>query len=110
MREITFSIRSTILTICIPTTFRDEAFVAFRTSAYKLHLYETITGYKFILLSDPLADSLKFVLRQIYTGPFVHHVVRNPLVEMDSREIGVDNDEVGVWRGPGVSRVMLRES
>jgi hypothetical protein len=75
--------------------YREEAFVSFRTSAYKLHLYETLTGYKFILLSDPLADSLKFVLRQIYTGPFLLHVVRNPLVEVDSRETGVDNDQVG---------------
>lgn len=46
-----------------------------------------------MLLSDPAADSLRFVLRQLHTGPFVDYVVRNPLVEIDSRERGVDNDQ-----------------
>jgi len=73
-------------------TGRDEQFVNFRTSAYKLHLFETPTGYKFVMLSDPKSDSLRFVLRQIYVGPFVEYVVRNPLVKMDSREHGIDNE------------------
>ncbi|KAK4687257.1 trafficking protein particle complex subunit 1, partial [Tremellales sp. Uapishka_1] len=71
---------------------KDEAFTSFRTSQYKLHLYETMTGYKFILLSDPETDSLRFVLRQIHVGPFIEHVVRNPLIEVDSRIEGIDND------------------
>ncbi|KIJ61323.1 hypothetical protein HYDPIDRAFT_177075 [Hydnomerulius pinastri MD-312] len=71
---------------------RDEQFTSYRTSAYKLHLYETISGYKFVMLSDPSTDGLRFVLRQIYNGPFVDYVVRNPLVTMDSREQGIDND------------------
>ncbi|KAK8861445.1 hypothetical protein IAR55_002264 [Kwoniella newhampshirensis] len=72
---------------------RDEAFTSYSTAQYKLHLYETITGYKFVLLSDPSSDSLRFVLRQLYVGPFVEYVVRNPLVVMDSREEGIDNDQ-----------------
>lgn len=44
------------------------------------------------MLSDPSTDSLRFVLRQIYAGPFLEYVVRNPLVVMDSRERGVDNE------------------
>ena len=71
---------------------RDEKFVNYRTSAYKLHLFETISGYKFVMLSDPRTDSLRFVLRQIYVGPFLEYVVRNPLVKMDSREQGIDNE------------------
>lgn len=70
--------------------------MSFTTSAYKLHLYETLTGYRFILLSDPAADSLKFVLRHIHVGPFVEHVVRNPLIEIDSRTEGIDNDQVSL--------------
>nr|XP_031863064.1 uncharacterized protein CI109_001542 [Kwoniella shandongensis]KAA5530136.1 hypothetical protein CI109_001542 [Kwoniella shandongensis] len=73
---------------------REEAFTSYSTSQYKLHLYETITGYKFVLLSDPSSDSLRFVLRQLYVGPFVDYVVRNPLVVMDSREEGIDNDQL----------------
>ena len=74
---------------------RDEAFTSYRTPHYKLHLYETLTGYRFVLLSDPSSDSLRFVLRQLYTGPFLDFVVRNPLIEMDSRTTGIDNDQVG---------------
>ncbi|KAI0699559.1 TRAPP complex subunit bet5 [Cytidiella melzeri] len=71
---------------------RDEQFTNYRTSTYKLHLYETASGYKFIMLSDPSADSLRFVLRQIYSGPFLEYVVRNPLTSMDSKEHGIDNE------------------
>ncbi|KAI9569625.1 snare-like protein [Boletus coccyginus] len=71
---------------------RDEQFTSYRTSAYRLHLYETLSGYKFVCLSDPSTDGLRFVLRQIYSGPFLNFVVRNPLVPMDSREQGIDND------------------
>ncbi len=71
---------------------RDEQFVNYQTSTYKLHLYETPSSYKFVILSDPSADSLRFVLRQIYSGPFLEYVVRNPLIEMDTRERGIDNE------------------
>lgn len=71
---------------------RDEQFVNYRTSAYKLHLYETASGYKFVMLGDSNGDSLRFILRQIYIGPFLEYVVRNPLVDMDSRERGIDNE------------------
>lgn len=72
--------------------YRDESFVSYRTSTYKLHLFETISGYRFVMLSDPNAESLRFVMRSIYTGPFLEYVVRNPLVSVDSRERGVDNE------------------
>jgi hypothetical protein len=72
--------------------YRDEQFVNYRTSSYKLHFYETLSGYKFVMLTDPSTDSLRFVLRQIYVGPFLEYVVRNPLVVMDSRDRGVDNE------------------
>ncbi|ODN80667.1 hypothetical protein L202_02844 [Cryptococcus amylolentus CBS 6039] len=71
---------------------RDEAFTSYSTPQYKLHLFESPTGYKFVLLSDPSSDDLRFVLRQLYVGPFLEYVVRNPLVKMDSREEGIDND------------------
>jgi hypothetical protein len=71
---------------------RDEQFTSYRTSTYRLHLFETMSGYKFVMLSDPSADSLRFALRQIYAGPFLEYVVRNPLMTMDSREQGIDNE------------------
>jgi hypothetical protein len=83
---------------------RDESFTSYRTPAYKLHLFETPTSYRFVLLSDASTDSLRFVLRQLYTGPFVEYVVRNPLIDMDSRTEGIDNDQVSVSRGSGLRR------
>jgi len=71
---------------------KDEQFVSYKTSAYKLHLYETISGYKFVMLSDPEADSLRTALHSIYVGPFLEYVVRNPLMSMDSKERGIDNE------------------
>ncbi|KIY46759.1 snare-like protein [Fistulina hepatica ATCC 64428] len=71
---------------------RDEQFTCYRTSSYKLHVFETMSGYRFVMLSDAGAESLRFVLRQIYAGPFIEHVVSNPLIRMDSRERGVDNE------------------
>ncbi|KAG8972645.1 TRAPP subunit bet5, partial [Tulasnella sp. 427] len=75
-------------------TGRDETFVNYRTSTYKLHHYETISGYKFAMFTDPntATDAIRFVLRQIYTSPFIEFVVRNPLIDMDSRENGIDNE------------------
>jgi len=71
---------------------RDEQFVNYCTSAYKLHLYETLSGYKFVMLSDPNTESLRFILRGIHVGPFLEYVVRNPLIKMDSRTRGIDNE------------------
>ncbi|WWC60157.1 uncharacterized protein I303_102721 [Kwoniella dejecticola CBS 10117] len=72
---------------------RDEAFTSYSTSSYKLHLFDTPTNYRFVLLSDPSSDSLRFILRQLYVGPFLEYVVRNPLVKVDSRTEGIDNDQ-----------------
>jgi hypothetical protein len=44
------------------------------------------------MLSDPGIESLRLILRQIYVGPFLEYVVRNPLVTMDSKEYGIDNE------------------
>jgi hypothetical protein len=67
-----------------------------------------MTGYRFVLLSDPNTDSLRFVLRQLYTGPFVDYVVRNPMLKMDSRTEGIDNDLVSSTSACLVERSMAR--
>lgn len=47
-----------------------------------------MSGFKFVLFSDANVDSLRFVLRQIYQGAFVEFVLRNPMIEVDSRVSG----------------------
>ncbi|KAF9341731.1 TRAPP subunit bet5 [Linnemannia elongata] len=56
-----------------------DGFIAYRTSHYKLHYYETLTGLKFVINSDPNVESLQQALRQIYTQIYVELVVKNPL-------------------------------
>ena len=56
-----------------------DGFVTYRTNQYKLHYYETPTGLKFVINTDPLVDSLRVVLRQIYTNFYVEFVVKNAL-------------------------------
>ncbi|KAK9899015.1 snare-like protein [Cystobasidium minutum MCA 4210] len=82
---VIFSLRSMMKKL---SSKEDEAFISFRTSTYKLHLFETLSGFKFVLFSDANVDSLRFVLRQIYQGAFVEFVLRNPMIEVDSRVSG----------------------
>lgn len=74
------------------TLNRDEQFTAYRTSSYRLHLFETVSGYKFVMLTDPKTDNIRAQLKRMYEGPFLEFVVRNPLVKMDSRTHGIDNE------------------
>lgn len=53
-------------------------------------MFTSPTNWHFILLSDANTDSLRFVLRQIYSGPFVEWVIRNPLVDPQSTTHGID--------------------
>lgn len=82
------SISHTFFLLFLLVIISDEAFIAYKTSAYKIHLFETPSGFKFVLFSDPNVDSLRFILRQIYQGAFMDFVVRNPMVELDSRISG----------------------
>ncbi|GAA5824596.1 hypothetical protein JCM11251_000489 [Rhodosporidiobolus azoricus] len=71
----------------------DESFHSFSTSHYKLHYLHTPTSFHFVLVTSPMNASLRPLLRQIYTGPFAEHVVRNPLASLDTQKggKGVDN-------------------
>merc|ERR550525_730448 len=52
-------------------------FVAYATPQYKLHSFETASGYRLILTTDPSVPSQQECLRQIYAELFVEHVVKN---------------------------------
>ncbi|KAI8577736.1 hypothetical protein K450DRAFT_177383 [Umbelopsis ramanniana AG] len=63
---------------------RQDGFISYKTSAYRLHYYETPTGLKFIINSDPYTESLRPVLRQIYVQLYVEFVVKNALMRFDN--------------------------
>ncbi len=69
---------------------RQDPFVAYRTSAYKLHFYETLSKLRFVLLTDPLAETLPMreTLKYIHEAIYVETVAKNTLV---TGEGGVSN-------------------
>lgn len=68
---------------------RNDNFISYRTSKYKLHYYETPTLLKFVLITDAKTDSKRVVLHQIYVNLYVEFVVKNPLREIDG-PVGVE--------------------
>ncbi|TPX31973.1 hypothetical protein SmJEL517_g04798 [Synchytrium microbalum] len=61
-----------------------EGFIAYKTSAYKLHYFETPTGLKFVMNTDSNMESCREALRQIYAQIYVEYVAKNPLVKFDT--------------------------
>ncbi|KAI9183443.1 Trafficking protein particle complex subunit 1 [Blastocladiella emersonii ATCC 22665] len=59
----------------------DAPFLAFSTSHYKLHYYETPTSLKLVMITGTGVDTqaVRDVLRAIYRDIYVEHVAKNPL-------------------------------
>ncbi|EPZ32303.1 snare-like protein [Rozella allomycis CSF55] len=53
-------------------------FISFKTSMYKLHLFETASGLKFVLITDPYQENLQGMLKNIYESVYVEYHVKNP--------------------------------
>ena len=54
-------------------------FYACNTSAYRLHYFETASGYRFVLTTDLAAADLRDTLRHIYSNIFVETLTKNPM-------------------------------
>lgn len=66
--------------LAAPSASADAKFYAVRTSHYKLHAFEALTGYRFALLTDPHVtrqDGQK-MLEEIYGKAFVEFVAKDP--------------------------------
>ncbi|KAI9094131.1 Sybindin-like protein, partial [Phlyctochytrium arcticum] len=61
-----------------------EGFLSYKTNAYRLHYFETPTGLKFVMNTDPHMDSMRETLRTIYSHIYVEYVTRNPLHTFDT--------------------------
>ncbi|KAF0985097.1 hypothetical protein FDP41_000136 [Naegleria fowleri] len=57
----------------------ESQFQSFKTNNYKLHFFESPTGVKFILLTDPNVGSIQNTLQEIYSKLYVELVVFNPV-------------------------------
>uniref|UniRef100_A0A0G4FEH0 Trafficking protein particle complex subunit n=1 Tax=Chromera velia CCMP2878 TaxID=1169474 RepID=A0A0G4FEH0_9ALVE len=54
------------------------SFNSFSTLFYKLHCFESPSGYKFLFMTDPSVPDLREDMRKIYAEIFVEHVVKSP--------------------------------
>lgn len=77
MYGMLFSIRSFVSKMT-PLDMKD-GFVAFQTSRYKLHYYETPTGIKLVMNTDLGVPNCRDTLQQIYSTLYVEYIVKNPL-------------------------------
>jgi hypothetical protein len=64
-----------------PTPVGETAFYGYSTPFYKLHILETLSGLKFVMLTD-LTHTIKVqTLIWIYSQLFAEYVVKNPFYE-----------------------------
>lgn len=72
----------------------DDSFVAFSTSKYKLHYYETPSNIKFVLVTDPTMDSQVPALKHIYSSIYLEYAVKNPLFPIDATGSAILNNDL----------------
>ena len=58
-----------------------KTFNSFKTNTYKLHFFESASGFMLVLNTDHSVDTLTDDLRYIYSEIFVEHILKSPLYE-----------------------------
>jgi len=61
---------------------RNDSFNSYSTSTYKLHYFETATGLKFVVTTDPKTPSLQQYLSKLYSDVYVEYVIKNPFCKL----------------------------
>eukprot|EP00933_Yihiella_yeosuensis_P004635 TRINITY_DN10900_c0_g1_i1.p1 TRINITY_DN10900_c0_g1~~TRINITY_DN10900_c0_g1_i1.p1 ORF type:complete len:144 (-),score=2.19 TRINITY_DN10900_c0_g1_i1:355-786(-) len=61
---------------------KTKGFISYTTPQYKFHAFETPSGYRFVLTTDPSVPDQTECLRQIYSEIFVDCVIKNPLYRL----------------------------
>ena len=66
--------------------FQKQNFLkSFATENYRAHYFETLSGLKFVLLTDPTIEDMQRHLHEIYSNFYVEFVAKNPLSPVDFR-------------------------
>jgi hypothetical protein len=57
---------------------------SFTTSTYKMHFFQTATGYMFVLMTSPGVGNLTAKFQKFFREVFLPTVVMNPLYKLDT--------------------------
>ncbi|PVV02104.1 hypothetical protein BB560_003453 [Smittium megazygosporum] len=68
-----------------PTGKNLGQFYSYKTKNYKCHYFESLSGIKIVINTDPNASSLQNALQYIYSRIYVEHIVKNPMSDLKSR-------------------------
>ena len=75
----------------IQSDLETNGFRYFRTTAYKLHYFETASGFRLVLNTQPHVSDLRNELKQLYSL-LVDHVVKNPEYNVNDK---IDGEKFG---------------
>ncbi|GIX62693.1 trafficking protein particle complex subunit 1, putative [Babesia caballi] len=64
------------------------------TSHFKIHYFETLTGYKLVCITSPEVSSLELIMNAIYTDLIVNMVLSNPLYQIGAMISSPEFDEI----------------
>lgn len=64
---------------------------SFSTTNFRIHYLETLSNFKFILISDNMIDNLQNILWELYSNYFRNNIVLNPLSPIDFNNEIIDN-------------------
>mgnify|MGYP004708599487 FL=1 len=53
------------------------------TSKYKMHIYQTVSGFTFVILTSQNAPNLREKLKTFFTQVFLPNVIMNPTYELN---------------------------
>ncbi|KAI8799924.1 Sybindin-like protein [Cladochytrium replicatum] len=77
---VVFSLRNLVKKL----SGKSDGFISYRTNVYRLHYYETASGLKFVMNTDPGVENLSEAIRMIYSQIYVEYITKNPLVTFDA--------------------------
>lgn len=83
MYGMVYSLKSLVNRLS-PSNSRD-GFLGYTTDKYRLSVFETPTGMKFLLNTDHKTPECRDILQQVYSKLYVEYVVKDPLYKIGSK-------------------------